>query len=146
MDSLDVAILKALREDSSRSTAQLARDLRVPRPTIHYRIQRMREEGIIKKFTVVPNHGRLGNPVTAYVLVSFLPNTKVSQRELGEHIAKLPGIQEVHLISGQWDMLLKVRAAGMEEIGALVIDRLRSMEGVGGTMTCASFATVKEEL
>jgi DNA-binding Lrp family transcriptional regulator len=145
MDQLDSAILRALREDSSKSTAQLARELRVPRPTIHYRIQRLKDEGIIRRFTVLPDYAKLGMPVAAFVLVSFLPNPKVSQRELGERIARLAGIQEVHLISGQWDMLLKVRGGSIEEIGRLVIDKLRAMEGVGGTVTCASFSTVKEE-
>jgi hypothetical protein len=41
---------------------------------------------------------------------------------------------------------LKVRAKSMEDIGSLVIDRLRKIEGVGRTITCASFATVKDEL
>ncbi len=146
MDNLDNAILKSLREDSGKSIAQIARELRVPRPTVHYRIRRLKEEGVIKKYSVVPDYAKLGLPVAAFVLVSFSPNPRTSQRELGEKIARLAGIQEVHVISGQWDLLLKVRGASMEEIGRLVIDKLRAMEGVGATMTCACFATVKEEM
>lgn len=145
MDSLDNAILKSLKEDSAKSIAQVARELRVPRPTVHYRIQRLKEEGIIKRFSLVPDYAKLGLPVSAFVLVSFNPNPRVSQRELGEKIARLAGVQEVHLISGEWDLLLKVRGANMEEIGRLVIDKLRAMEGVGGTVTCTSFSAVKEE-
>lgn len=146
MDSLDNAILRSLREDSGKSVAQMARELRVPRPTVHYRIQRLKEEGIIKRFSIVPDYAKLGLPVVAFVLVAFNPNPRVSQRELAERIARLAGIQEVHLISGEWDLLLKVRGQSMEEIGRLVIDKLRAMEGVGATVTCACFATVKEEL
>ena len=45
---------------------------------------------------------------------------------------------------GEWDILLKVRASTLEEIGNLVVDRLRSMSGVEKTETCVSFQTIKE--
>jgi DNA-binding Lrp family transcriptional regulator len=48
------------------------------------------------------------------------------------------------MISGEYDMLLKVRGSSMEEIGKLVIDRLREVKGVARTLTCACFTTVKE--
>jgi len=51
----------------------------------------------------------------------------------------------VHLISGEHDILLKVRGESMERIGDLVIDKLRQMDGVGRTLTCTCFSTVKDE-
>jgi DNA-binding Lrp family transcriptional regulator len=41
-------------------------------------------------------------------------------------------------------MLLKVRAGSVEEIGRLVVDRLRAMRGIEKTETCVAFQTVKE--
>ncbi len=144
IDATDREILDLLMNDASRSIAELARELKMPRPTVQYRVQKMRERGVIRSIKAIPDYARLGKPVTAFVLVSFLPNVEVSQRELGEKIAKLGGVHEVHVISGEWDLLLKVRAASMEELGRLVVDRLRSMKGVGHTVTCASFTAVKE--
>jgi DNA-binding Lrp family transcriptional regulator len=48
----------------------------------------------------------------------------------------------VHVISGEHDILLKVRGESMECIGSLVIDKLRLIPGVGKTLTMASFATI----
>ena len=144
VDDTDREILELLMDDASRSIAQLARELKMPRPTVQYRVQKMRERGVIRSIKAIPDYAKLGRPVTAFVLVSFLPNVDVSQRELGEKIAKLAGVHEVHVISGEWDLLLKVRAASMEELGRLVVDRLRAMKGVGHTVTCASFTAVKE--
>ena len=73
-----------------------------------------------------------------------LPN--VSQRELAKRIAELSGVYEVHIISGEYDLLLKVRGKSLEEIGKLVVDKLRQLKGVGRTLTCACFETVKEEI
>jgi DNA-binding Lrp family transcriptional regulator len=145
IDQKDLAILRELEIDSSRSTKAIAKTLSMPRATVHERIRKMREKGIIRGFTVIPDYSKLGEPISAFILVSFLPNSFVSQRELAKKISELEGVREVHLISGEYDILLKVRGKSMEDIGSLVIDRLRQIEGVGRTITCASFATVKDE-
>ena len=69
---------------------------------------------------------------------------QLAQRELANRIAKIPGIYEVHIISGEYDLLLKVRGTSLEDIGKLVIDKLRQLKGVGRTLTCTCFETVKE--
>lgn len=145
LDEKDLAILKALEEDSRRTTKAISEDLGIPRATVHERIKRMVEKGIIKRFTITLDHSALGEPIIAFILVSFLPNAKVSQREVAQRISDLEGVYEVHLISGEYDMLVKVRGKSMEDVGALVIDRIREVEGVGRTLTCASFAQVKEQ-
>ena len=144
IDETDREILEVLMQDASRSIAEIARELDMPRPTVQYRVQKMRERGVIRAIKAIPDYGKLGKPVTAFILVNFLPNPDVSQRELAEKISKLAGVHEVHVISGEWDLLLKVRAGSMEELGRMVIDKLRAMKGVGHTMTCASFTPVKE--
>jgi DNA-binding Lrp family transcriptional regulator len=88
----------------------------------------------------------MGKPITAFVLISFLPEPTISQRNLAQDIAMMEGVQEVHLISGEYDILAKVRGTSMESIGSLVIDRIRMLPGVGRTLTCSSFAAVKDEM
>ena len=144
MDEKDSAILEELTKDSRKTTKAIARALDIPRATVHDRIVKMEQKGIIRKYTAVPDYGHLGVGVTAFILVQFVPEKGVSQRETAEDIASLPGIFEVHMISGEYDMLLKVRGSSMEDIGKLVIDRLRDITGVSRTLTCACFTTVKE--
>jgi len=145
LDEKDLAIIKALEEDSRRSTKAISEDLGIPRATVHERIKRMAEKGVIKRFTISLDHSALGEPIVAFILVSFLPNAKVSQREVAQRISRLDGVYEVHLISGEYDMLVKVRGRSMEGIGDLVIDRIREVEGVGRTLTCASFAQIMDQ-
>jgi DNA-binding Lrp family transcriptional regulator len=145
LDDKDRAILKELQKDARRSTKSIAKDLAIPRATVHERIKRMIDKGVVKGFTVVPDHAKLGEPVTAFILVSFVPNSGTGQRDLANRIAALDGVHEVHLISGEHDILMKVRGESMENIGSLVIDKIRQMEGVGKTLTIACFATIKDE-
>jgi DNA-binding Lrp family transcriptional regulator len=144
LDEKDSAILEELMKDSRRTTKAIARELDLPRATVHDRIVKMEQKKVILRYTAVPDFAQLGLGVTAFILVQFEPEKGLSQRDTAEDIAMLPGIFEVHMISGEYDMLLKVRGSSMEEIGKLVIDRLREVKGVARTLTCACFTTVKE--
>lgn len=145
MDEKDVSILEMLLQDSRINVTNMSQHLGIPRATIQDRIKRMVKKGIIKKFTIRPDYGKLGLNVTSYVFIAFAGNVEVSQRSLAYDIAKIPGVYEVSVISGEWDILLKIRTATVEEVGTLVIDRLRSMRGILKTETCVSFQTIKEE-
>lgn len=144
LDEKDAQILEELIKDSRKTTKAIARELEMPRATVHDRIVKMEQKGVVRKYTAIPDYTQLGIGVTAFVLVQFEPERGLSQRDTAEDIAQISGIYEVHMISGEYDMLLKVRGSSMEEIGKLVIDRLREVKGVARTLTCACFTTVKE--
>lgn len=146
IDEKDDLLIKTLKENSRQKTSQISKRVGMPRTTVHHRIKKLEEKDIIKKFTLVPNYEKMGLPVTAFILVSFLPTMDIKQREVAEKISTLQGVYEVHLISGEWDMILKVRSSSMEDIGKLVIDDLREIKGVGKTVTCGCFSTAKEEI
>lgn len=145
-DKKDKIILNELKKNARNSTKTIASNVNIPRVTVHDRIQKMVDRGIIKSFTTMPDYDKIGLPVKVLIFVSFLPNPNVSQRELAKRIAKLPDVQEVHIISGEYDLLLQVRGKSLEEIGKLVVDKLRQLKGVGRTLTCACFETIKEEI
>jgi len=144
IDDKDRAILEELMKDSRKTTKAIARELDIPRATVHDRIVKIEQKKLIRKYTAVPDYAQLGIGVTAFILVQFSPQEGMSQRETAEEISDLKGIFEVHMISGEYDMLLKVRGSSMEDIGKLVIDKLREIKGVARTLTCACFTTVKE--
>ncbi|MDH5450845.1 MAG: Lrp/AsnC ligand binding domain-containing protein, partial [Candidatus Bathyarchaeota archaeon] len=68
----------------------------------------------------------------------------LSQRRLAEQISKLPEVQEVHIITGDWDILMKVKDKNVDAIGKFVIDKLRTVKGIQKTLTCMVFHTEKE--
>ena len=145
-DSKDELILQKLRLDSSRSVSEIADELSMPRTTVQERIKRMIQTGIIKRFTIQQDYAKLGKPVTAFILITFSPTAGISQKEAAEKIAEIPDIYEVHVISGDWDILVKARGQSLQSIGELVTEKLRNVRGVERTLTCASFISVKESV
>ncbi len=144
IDEKNRVIIEELKKNARQSTKILAKAIKLPRTTVGERIKKMATQGIIKKFTVMLDYEKIGLSITAFILVSFLPNPELSQRELANRISKIKNVQEVYIISGEWDLLLKVRGKNMEEVGSLIVDHLRAIKGVGKTMTCTCFSAVKE--
>ena len=145
-DEKDESILQQLRLDSSKSVSEIASELEMPRTTVQERIQRLVQKGVIKRFTIQQDYSKLGRPVTAFILISFLPASGISQRQAAERLAQFPDIFEVHVISGEWDILVKARGETLHSIGELVTEKIRNVKGVGRTLTCASFVTMKESV
>ncbi|MDY6985414.1 MAG: Lrp/AsnC family transcriptional regulator [Candidatus Thermoplasmatota archaeon] len=146
MDGKDLRIIEELKENGRESTTRIAGKLNMPRVTVHERIKRLVEERVIKRFTVQLDYHKLGLSTTAFVLVSFSSTTGKTQSELAEEIARIPNVFEVHIISGEWDLVVKARAGSVEELGDLVVNRLRLLKGVEKTISCFSFRGVKEEV
>jgi Lrp/AsnC family leucine-responsive transcriptional regulator len=144
LDEKDEKILTELLRDGRKSVVEISNTLGIPRATVQERLKKMVDSGVIRRFTAIPDYSKIGKHVTALVFVSFRSEEKVSQRGLAEEISRIPGVYEVSVISGEWDIMLKVRARSVEEIGSLVVDRLRMMKGVEKTETCVVFQTIKE--
>ena len=146
LDATDMRLLRELKENARANIASLSKKLGIPRTTVHYRIKKLVDEGIIEKFTVKPNYKKLNLGTTAFILARYDPDSGLSQREVADRVAALEGVYEVHIVAGEWDLLIKVRAPNAEEVGKIVVDRLREIKGIGQTVTMVSFVTVKEEV
>jgi DNA-binding Lrp family transcriptional regulator len=143
-DDKDGLILQKLRIDSSKPVSEIASELDIPRTTVQERIKKLVQNGVIRRFTIQTDYAKLGQSVTAFILISFLSGSGVSQKEAALKIAEIPDVCEVHVISGDWDIIAKARGASIQSIGELVLDRIRNVKGVGRTLTCTSFAAIKE--
>jgi len=151
MDEKDKLILEELQENCKTPMKEIAKKLNTPVSTIYLRIKKLEKKGVIKGYTSIVDGRYTGKGTTAFILVSFvsrLPgiNHNLSQRDIAEKIAKFPEVQEVHIISGDWDILIKVKGKDTEEIGRFVVDKLRGIEGIDKTLTCMVFGTAKETL
>ncbi len=140
----DMLILNSLKENSRKSIKEIAEETGIPRATVFDRFRRIVKDKTIKAFTVIPDYEKIGFGTMAFVLVKFTSEAHVPQVDVAKKIGNLSGVEAVHIISGEWDMLLIVRGQGLKEIGELVVDKLRMIKGVAETQTCACFKTVKE--
>jgi len=148
IDEKDLAILNLLQKNCRMTAKDVAQTIDSPVTTVFAKIKRMEELGIIKNYKAVLDTQKLNRGTTAFILASVSYRLKegaaLSQRKIAKEIAKLPEVQEVHIITGDWDILIKVKEKDVGAIGKFVIDKLRMVEGIEKTLTCMVFETEKE--
>jgi len=147
LDKKDLKILQIIQKNCQLSSKDIAKKVGSPITTVFSKIKRMEKMGIIKEYRAIVDPKKLGFSATAFILASVsysINGEKVSQREIAKEIAKFPEVQEVHIITGDWDLLIKIRAENVDKMGKFVIDKLRLVKGIEKTLTCMVFETVKE--
>ena len=149
LDKKDLAILALMQENSKLTARQIAQKIGVPITTVFAKTKRMEELGIIKGYRAILSPEKLDANTAAFVLASVSYRTRtnespVSQRTVAEEITEFPEVQEVYVITGDWDLLIKLRAESVEAVGKFVVDKLRLVEGLEKTLTCMVFETMKE--
>ena len=130
IDKKDKVILAELKKNARESTKKIAAKMKTPRSTIRDRIKKMVNNGIIKSFTIQLNYKKIDLPTTVFVFLSITPNSNIQHRQLASRISKIPGVYEVYMITGDYDLLIKVRGKSIEDIGKIVIDKFRVLPGV----------------
>ena len=148
LDDKDLAILTLIQENSKLTANQIAKKISTPITTVFAKIKRMEELGIIVQYRAILSAEKLNLATAAFILASVSYHTNdgkpITQRDVATEIAQFPEVQEVHIITGDWDLLVKLRAENVEAIGKFVVDKLRNIQGLDKTLTCMVFETVKE--
>ncbi len=137
LDKKDLSILNELQKDCRQSTRELAKKLKIPATTIHLRIKKLVQSEVIKGFSAIVDPDKVGLPVTAFILVRRAYHKKggIKSENIGETLAKIPEAEEVHVISGDYDALIKVRGKDEKVVGSWVVDRLWNTPEVARTVT-----------
>ncbi len=139
VDNKDLLILDSLRKNAKASVVEIAKKTGLPGTTVHNRIKKLNKEGVIKGYTINVDHEKLGKNMAAYVAITVdyreLKEKKIPVRSLIKRIAKLPGIEEMNIVTGEIDAIVKVRVKDIDELNTILMDKLRDYEGIDRTQT-----------
>ena len=142
LDATDRRILALLQGNARISNAEIARKVGKAASAVLERIRKLEERGVIESYDTRIDPEALGYDLTAFVQISKDSNSACRHPELD--IAEIPGVQEVHVIAGEFCYLAKVRAGSMAELHDIINDHIPSIDGVGSTSSLISLRTVKE--
>jgi Lrp/AsnC family transcriptional regulator for asnA, asnC and gidA len=140
LDDIDRRILKILQRNSRTPLREISKEVGLAESTIYERIKKLKEKGIIKKFTVILDPNSLGFNVLSFILIK----TKAGMySHVAEEIKKYPEICEVYETTGDYDMVVKIRTKSSTELNEF-LDRIGSIEGVESTHTMVVLKVHKE--
>lgn len=139
MDKKDKLILDLITENCRLTTQQMSKKLHIPITTIHNRIKKLEEEGVIKGYKAILNNKKIGKPIAAYVLImvdyKMLKEMKISQHELAKRLRNNEFVEEAAITTGRNDIIIKVRVSDIDQLDNFVTQYLRNINGIDKTET-----------
>lgn len=141
MDETDVKILVRLLCDARMSYRKLAEEIGVSPPTVLARVDKLEKEGIIKSYSAMLDHEKLGYDLTAIIDITA---TKGKIVDLEKQIAKFPNVCAVYDTTGVTDMTIIAKFKSRAELSSFV-KRDLSLPYVERTNTHVVLITVKED-
>lgn len=118
LDEIDYKILETLMRDARTPFTEVGRDLRISDATVHVRVNKMIDAGIIKRYTIVVNEEALGRKVHGFALINVNPGFL---EDVANQLVENERISEVYEIHGPNDLIVKVEAGDLGEMRDLVL-------------------------
>lgn len=142
IDEIDLSILKELQEDSKTSYRDIAKRLGLSVGTVHNRVKKMTDMGVIKSFAAVLDPEKLGFDLTAVILMQVDGSHIV---DVEKAIAKSRSVIEVYDTTGDFDIVVVVKFRTREELNTFIKDTLK-MPYVKRSVTSIVLNVVKEDV
>jgi DNA-binding Lrp family transcriptional regulator len=141
LDDTNVKILKALTTDARLSSRQIARQCDVSIGTALSRVKKMENEGIIKGYSALLDHEKLGYELT---IVTEITVSKGRLLEMENEIARMPNVCCVYDLTGLSDAAIIAKFKSREDLSKFT-KRLLAMPYVERTNTHVVLTTIKED-
>ncbi len=119
LDEIDKKILEILKKDARMPLEEMSKELNLSKSTIHYRIKRLKELGVIAGFTTNIDYKKLGLNIEAVSCVKAKYQHH-SLEEIAKKIREIPGVYQVYSILGEMDFFVIIRAKDNEELKQIV--------------------------
>jgi Lrp/AsnC family transcriptional regulator for asnA, asnC and gidA len=140
LDEIDYKILEILRRDARTPFTEVGRDLGISDATVHVRVNKMMDAGIIKRYTIVVDEEALGRKVRGFALINVNPG---SLEEAANQLVENERVSAVYEIHGPNDLIVKVEAGDLDEMRDLVL-KVREIPNVATSELITVFKVWKE--
>jgi Lrp/AsnC family leucine-responsive transcriptional regulator len=145
LDRFDREILNVLGEDGRISVADLARRIGLSKSPTQTRLKRLENEGIITGYRALIDPIRLGLDHVAFVEVKLEDTREAALSKFNAAVARIPEIEQAHMMASHFDYLLKVRTRSMSDYRHVLGEKISSLPHVSATSTYVAMQAVKED-
>ena len=136
MDTIDYQIVELLAQGGRTPLAQVAAQIGKSTATVHQRVKRLLERGYVNSFRVDLNWEALGYPLDAFV--SIRDNESKGLEPLASELGTIPYIVSAKAVTGEFDLLLHVRARSSSHLGEILDEIRRIAPGPSRTLVTLS--------
>ncbi len=124
--------------------ARVAKKIQEASTTIHYNIKKLEKDKIIRKYKAVFDYKKIDLGYCAYVLCQISPDEYVDPERIAKDFVKHDKIESVDICTGDWELILKIRAKDQDEYYQFV-KKVISRKGIIKIKTVSSLKQLKTE-
>ena len=136
IDSVDLKILTELIQDASVPYTEIAKKIGVSGGTIHVRMKKMEDLGVVKGSHLEINYARLGYDITAFLGI-FLDKSEFYDKAVDD-LRKIPEVVNVHYTTGNYSMFVKIICRDTQHLREVLHDKIQKVYGIQRTETSIS--------
>ena len=145
LDAFDRTILNILATDGRISIADLARQIGLSKSPTQTRLRRLETDGIITGYRALIDPIRMGLDHVAFVEIRLTDTREAALAAFNAAVAKVAEIEQVHMIAGSFDYLMKIRTRSMTAYRIVLAEKISTLPHVAGTSTYVAMQAVKED-
>ncbi|WP_372622857.1 Lrp/AsnC family transcriptional regulator [Falsiroseomonas sp.] len=146
MDAIDRKILRALSRHGRLTNAELAEEVGLSASPCWTRVKPLEQAGVIKGYAALLDQAALGLPDTVFIEVMMERHDEEHLRRFEAAVRDIPEILECHLVTGEYDYVIKAAVGGTVGYERLLRERLYRLPGVRHTRTSFALRCLKQEL
>ncbi len=136
IDSVDMKILMLLSEDAKMPYTEVAKKVFVSGGTVHVRMRKMEEMGIVKGTTLKMDYSKLGFDVTAFLGI-YLEKSSLYDSVIGK-LKNIDEIVRIHYTTGNYNIFVKLHCRDTRHLKDVLHDKIQQIEGIERTETMIS--------
>jgi len=130
-----------LKKNSRDPIREIAKKTKIRPSTVHQRIQKLVDKGVIEKFTIKLNNKSVSENFIVLMLVKGNTNEYIGQKILQDNHVK-----EIFGVTGEYDILIKLKFKDVGDFNNFIIDFRRNRKDIQSTLTMIVTANLKEEI
>lgn len=143
IDTFDRKILRNLVDNCKISNAALAKEIGLTPPATMERVRKLQKRGFILDYKAVLDKKKLGKGLTCFIALIVEHHSKNKTENLIEnHLNELSEIEEIHLVTGRYDYLLKAALRDVDDLKEFIFEKLVKLEFINKVETFLSISSV----
>ncbi|PIE08090.1 MAG: proline dehydrogenase transcriptional activator [Rhodobacterales bacterium] len=144
LDGFDRKILSVLASEGRISVTDLGRRIGLSKSPTQTRMRRLEERGVITGYRAMLDPTRFGLDHVAFVEVRLKDTREAALTAFNAAVMRVPEIEQAHMMAANFDYLLKIRTASMNDYRRVLAEDISTLPHVAGTSTFVAMQAVKE--
>lgn len=143
LDQTDKTLLNLLQQNCKQTTKALSNQLNLSVTAVYERIKKLEQHNIIKDYVALLNKEVINKGFVAFCHVKLTQHTQERVTKFESEVKNLEEVLECYHISGDYDYILKVLVADMEEFRTFMVEKLTKINHIGSTHSMFMISEIK---